>query len=92
VPFDVVFNIINEFSRERCPCLIKKVLEDHEINGLDANTVLLSKNGDEIPIEDSIAPILDSYGNITGAVLVFRDCSDKRQDHIREVLKAKKYH
>lgn len=79
LPFDVVFNIINEFSRERCTCPIKKTLGNTKINKLNANTVLISKNGDEIPIEDSAAPILDSEGSITGAVLVFRDCTDKKQ-------------
>lgn len=79
MPFDTVFNIINEFNREKCPCPIKKTLENSKINRLDDNTVLISKNGDEIPIEDSAAPILDSKGNLTGAVLVFRDCTDKKQ-------------
>ena len=78
-PFGTIFNIINEFSREACPCPIKKTLENTKINRLDENTVLISKNGDEIPIEDSAAPILDSKGRVTGAVLVFQDCTDKKQ-------------
>lgn len=79
LPISAVFNIINEFSRERCSCPIKRTLDTAQINKLDANTILISKNGDEIPIEDSAAPILDTKGNITGAVLVFRDCTEKKQ-------------
>ncbi|WP_312641166.1 HD domain-containing phosphohydrolase [Hydrogenoanaerobacterium sp.] len=79
LPFETVFNIINEFTREKCPSPIKKSFENGKINELDDYTVLISKNGDEIPIEDSTAPILDSEGNITGAVIVFRDYTDKKQ-------------
>lgn len=78
-PFEIVFHIINEFTRERCPSPVKKTFENGKINKLDDNTVLISKKGDELPIEDSVAPISDSDGNISGAVLVFRDCTDKKQ-------------
>lgn len=37
------------------------------------------KNGREFPIEDSAAPIRDQDGQITGVVIVFRDCSDKKE-------------
>lgn len=79
MPVDAVFNIINEFSREKCLCPIKKTLKNGKINKLDANTILISRNGDEIPIEDSASPIFDNECRITGAVLVFRDCTDKRK-------------
>ncbi len=79
LPFDIVFNIINELTREKCPSPIKKTFENGKINELDEYTVLISKDGNEIPIEDSTAPILDSEGNITGAVIVFRDYTDKKQ-------------
>src|SRR5262249_32189844 len=37
------------------------------------HTVLLTRDGREIPIEDSAAPIRDEGGNVFGVVLVFRD-------------------
>ncbi len=79
LPFEIVFNIINEFTREKCPSPIKRTFENGKINELDDYTVLISKNGDEIPIEDSTAPILDSEGTVAGAVIVFRDYTDKKQ-------------
>src|SRR4029077_1180237 len=36
------------------------------------------RNGVEIPIEDSVAPIHDREGRATGAVIVFRDVSASR--------------
>src|SRR5690606_8356913 len=41
--------------------------------GLYANTVLVRRDGYEFSIEDSVAPILDRTGQITGAVIAFRD-------------------
>lgn len=79
LPFEIIFNIINEFSRNKCSCPVKKVLGSAKINKLDEGTVLISKNGDELPIEDSAAPILDSTGGIKGVVVVFRDCTDRNR-------------
>jgi diguanylate cyclase (GGDEF)-like protein/PAS domain S-box-containing protein len=42
------------------------------------NRVLVRRDGSEIPIEDSIAPIHDREGDPTGAVVVFRDVSEAR--------------
>ena len=35
------------------------------------------KNGDEVPIQDSAAPIRDRIGNIIGSVMVFHDVSKR---------------
>lgn len=78
-PFEEVFPLINELSREKSTCPVQKTLENNKINILEANTILLGKDGTETPIEDSAAPILDMEGNLRGVVLVFRDCTEKRK-------------
>ena len=78
-PLKTVFRIINEFSRQDLDNPISKVLETGKVASLAKNTILLNKNGSEIPIDDSAAPIKNKYGKITGVVLVFRDISDRRQ-------------
>lgn len=77
--FKIVFNIINEFSREKCECPVTKVLELGKVIQLKESTVLIKKTGEEIAIEDSAAPIRDENGHITGAVIVFRDFTEKKQ-------------
>ncbi|WP_352400778.1 HD domain-containing phosphohydrolase [Anaerotignum sp.] len=77
--FEEVFVIINEFSRETVTSPVKKVFESKGIHEIDENTLLVTKHGKLIPIEDSAAPILDKDGNITGVVIVFRDFTDKKQ-------------
>jgi diguanylate cyclase (GGDEF)-like protein/PAS domain S-box-containing protein len=42
---------------------------------LPPSCILIRRDGLEIPIEDSIAPIHDRQGNAIGAVIVFRDVS-----------------
>jgi light-regulated signal transduction histidine kinase (bacteriophytochrome) len=44
---------------------------------LDSQTQLRRRDGEPIPIDDSAAPIRDDQGRTTGAVLVFRDSSER---------------
>ncbi len=77
--FETVFHIINEHTRRECDNPVKKVFETGKIIELANHTLLITKNGHEVPIEDSAAPIQDENGEITGVVLVFRDVTEKKQ-------------
>jgi len=79
MPFETVFQIVHEYTGEKCPNPVKQVFETGEIIELANHTMLIKKNGDAIAIEDSAAPIKDEYGNINGVVLVFRDFTDKKE-------------
>lgn len=74
-----VFHIVNEYTREEIENPVDKVLEKGIVVGLANHTVLISKDGREIPIADSGAPIRDEDKNIIGVVLVFRDQSKERE-------------
>lgn len=78
-PFESVFNIINEFTRKTCENPVNKTLVTGEIIELSNYTLLINKNKEEVPIEDSVAPIRDKKGDINGAVIVFRDCTEKKE-------------
>ncbi|MEP6494913.1 MAG: EAL domain-containing protein [bacterium] len=43
-----------------------------------SNCLLVRRDGGEVPIEDSVAPIHDRSGQVTGTVVVFRDVSASR--------------
>jgi PAS domain S-box-containing protein len=75
----VVFNIINAQTRQPAEDLTTRVFKERRAVSLDNSTVLLSRDGREIPIEDSAAPILDAAGDLAGVVLVFHDVAEKRQ-------------
>jgi len=53
------------------------VVQDRTMN-LPANCILIRRDGLEIPVEDSLAPIHDRQGRTTGTVIVFRDVSAAR--------------
>jgi PAS domain S-box-containing protein len=78
-PLADVFTILNEQSRRPVGNPIARVLREGQITGLANHTVLVSEDGREIPIDDSAAPIRDVAGTLLGAVLVFRDISERRQ-------------
>ncbi len=73
------FNIINEETRERVESPVERVLREGLVIGLANHSVLISRDGKEIPIADSGAPIKDESGKIIGVVLVFRDQTEERK-------------
>jgi PAS domain S-box-containing protein len=73
-----VFHIVNEETLSEVENPIKRVLLEGVIVGLANHTLLISKDGKQIPIADSAAPIKNTKGEITGVVLVFRDQSEER--------------
>ncbi len=77
-PLEEVFNIINEETREKVENPVVMVLREGTVVGLANHTLLISRDGREIPIADSGAPIRNPEGEITGVVLVFRDQSSER--------------
>jgi PAS domain S-box-containing protein len=78
-PSRSVLQVINEQTREPAEDVVARVLREGRGVALANHTALVAKNGREIPIEDSAAPILDRKGNVVGAVLVFHDVAEKRQ-------------
>jgi diguanylate cyclase (GGDEF)-like protein/PAS domain S-box-containing protein len=74
-----VFRIINEFTKETVPSPILQVFESGKIVELANHTLLIAKDGTEIPIEDTAAPIIDETGAVSGCVLVFRDSSERKE-------------
>jgi PAS domain S-box-containing protein len=78
-PIQDVFRIISEDTRQPVPNPVERVLREGAIVGLANHTLLISKQGAEIPIHDSGAPIRDQANKLIGTVLVFRDTSDQRK-------------
>jgi PAS domain S-box-containing protein len=73
-----VFRIVNEESRDTVENPVARVLRGGKMVGLANHTVLISRQGREISIDDSAAPIMDVQSRMVGAVLVFRDITAKR--------------
>lgn len=78
LPLETVFHIIDETTRKAVANPVVRALRDNCSVGLSHHTVLVRRDGRELHIEDSAAPIRDSFGGIIGVVLVFSDVSEKR--------------
>ena len=78
-PLSAVFKIVNEKTRTAVdnPALV--AMHEGRIVGLANHTLLITKSGAEIAIDDSGAPIRDARGRIQGSVLVFRDITERRK-------------
>jgi len=74
-----IVHIVNEATRETVENPIRRVLELGEAVGLANHTVLISKSGAVVPVDDSAAPIQGSGGEAGGVVLVFRDVSERKK-------------
>ena len=74
-----VFQTINEKTRAVVENPVLLALRHGTIVGLENHTLLITKDGTEIPINDSAAPIKNELGKILGAVLVFHDNIEQQQ-------------
>ena len=74
-----VFNIINERTKKPPENPVEKVLKQGIVLNVANHTILVSRNGREIPIDNSAAPIRDENGVIIGAIIVFRDVSERKR-------------
>jgi diguanylate cyclase (GGDEF)-like protein/PAS domain S-box-containing protein len=83
-PIQTVFPIMHEQTRQPVENPIYRAIEENRIVDLPFNTILLHKSGDEIPIDDSAAPIRDDNGGVSGVVLVFRNIIERKQ-HEEEI-------
>jgi len=72
-PLDDIFHIINEITRQPVENPVVRVQRLKRIVGVSQHTILLCKDGTEISVDDSGAPIRNAAGQITGIVMVFRD-------------------
>ena len=78
-PIQDIFRIINEKTHTPAEDLGARVLDEKRAVSLANDTALVTKDGREVPIEDSAAPIKDKAGNLIGVVLVFHDVTEKRR-------------
>ncbi|MBY0231001.1 MAG: PAS domain S-box protein [Gemmataceae bacterium] len=88
-PLAEVFRIVSERTRLPVENPAERALREGTIVGLANHTLLIARDGTERPIDDSAAPIRDGAGAALGAVLVFRDVTErKRAEEARARLAA----
>ncbi|OKH44605.1 REC domain-containing diguanylate cyclase [Calothrix sp. HK-06] len=83
-----VLNLVDNDTGEEIDYLVRQAIKQGQVLNLPENCMLINKNGDLIPIGDNVAPIRDRDGNITGAVIVFQDISQRKEKEAHLVRNA----
>lgn len=78
-PLGEVLRLMDGITRQARPDPATEVLAQHRIMPLDGETILVSRSGEERVVEDSASPIRDAQGGVCGAVVVFRDATDRHR-------------
>jgi len=73
-----VFRIVDATTRKPILDPMAKAASENVTGNLPLNCLLIHRDGHEVFIEDSVAPVHDREGAVTGAVIVFRDVSVAR--------------
>ncbi len=74
-----IFEVRDEITGSKIDTSIAKVLSTGKTIDLGHNLVLITKDGNEVPIADSVAPIIDDQGDVIGTVLVFIEQTAERE-------------
>ncbi len=77
-PFSDIFKIVDGVTRETARNPMDLAIRQNQTVGLTPNCILTRRDGYEIAIEDSAAPIHDRENRVTGAVIVFHDVTAAR--------------
>lgn len=78
-PLGLVFNIIDEQSRETTPDPVAQCLDQGHVINVDTHNILINRSGQEFGIQETAAPIRSRDGDVLGVVLVFKDISEARR-------------
>ena len=83
-----VLKVVNALTRQVIWHPIQAVMQDDDRYGMLPNSVLLRRDGFEVPIEDSVSPIHDEYEKVVGAVVCFRDVGLSRLMLMKAIHRA----
>lgn len=78
-PIHEIFQTFHEVSRIPTANIVKRAIAENSTIESGPRTVLRNKHNDDHIIEQNAAPIRDNLGNITGAVLIFRDRTEAKR-------------
>jgi len=78
-PIGDVLNLVNEITREPIENPLMSALGRSETGTPADHSVLITRSGQEVAIQESAAPICDRQGRVIGAVIVFHDVTKERR-------------
>lgn len=76
---DEIVALVDERTGAPLENPVRKALEQRAPVSASERSALISRSGRLVAVEEVAAPILDSYGQLLGGVLVLRDVTERRQ-------------
>ncbi|MBI4457777.1 PAS domain-containing sensor histidine kinase [Candidatus Uhrbacteria bacterium] len=77
-PFREIVRFIRQRDQSENIAFISDAILKKEIRFMENHTNLIRKDGREIPVGDSAAPVYGTDGEVTGAIIIFRDVTAER--------------
>jgi len=78
-PISEVLHLVNEITRDPIENPLVCALGRGEGGSSADHSVLITRSGQEVAIQESAAPICDRQGRVIGAVIVFHDVTKERR-------------
>ena len=88
-PIEQIVNLHDEINSQPIPNPVRAALLERTTVTLADHAMLQTQEGRQIPIDDSAAPILNRNGDLLGAVIVFRDITERKRGE--EALRLKNF-
>lgn len=83
-PFREIIKFIRESDRKENISFIEDAIVMKKTASMDDGMFLVKKDGSEVSVGDSAAPVVGLNGEVEGAIVVFRDTSKEREStHLR---------
>ncbi|MBI4788994.1 MAG: PAS domain S-box protein [Chloroflexi bacterium] len=74
-----IFKVADEKTGEPLDNPVARVIQGGSIVTVPSPAILITRDGRRTPVDDSAAPIRDDRGNLIGAVLIFRDVTERHR-------------
>ena len=84
-----VFHLIHDQTQKPCASPVEKALQTGAVIEMENHILLVARDGTRRAIATSAAPIRDHAGKIVGAVLVFRDVTEKQKAEVQMLTESK---
>ena len=81
-PFREIMRLKRESDHSENIVFLEETMLFGKTKSMENSTLLIAKDGREVPVADSAAPVLDPDGKVIGAIVVFRDVTKEREVEI----------
>jgi len=84
-----IFHLVRDDTHEPCPNPVEKAIQTCASVEVENHTLLVARDGTERAVATGAAPIRDNAGGVAGAVLVFRDVTEKQKAEAQMLTESK---